>query len=525
MEKALWMGFVASARRFPDRPALSTQSGTLSYGELREAACRVAATLQRGGAVLADSMTAVLADRGATAFTGILGALLAGDGYVPLNPSAPPDRTRAMFQRAKCRAVIVDREGLQRLDALLVGAAPTLVLAPETAEVDDLRDRWPNHTIYGAGDLEPALHWREPPVCADAVAYLLFTSGSTGQPKGVMVAHRNVTAFVDYMVQLYEVNECDRFSQTFQLTFDLSVFDMFVCWERGAHLCCPSPKALLKPGRFIRDMGLTIWFSVPSVLTFMKQFGMLKAGSYPSLRLSLFCGEPLPVGSVQSWRGAAPNSVIENLYGPTELTIACTRHRWDDIASPPAAEIGIVPIGEAYPGMRTLVVDDALNEVAPGGLGELLMAGPQMSLGYLDDPVRTAAAFLIPPGQSEVFYRTGDRVRRPLDDQPMTHFGRLDFQVKVMGHRVELGEIEAAVRDACGSDGVVAVGWPRTDSGYGGVEAFIECDDAHDLRGPLGDRLPDYMMPRRIHVMPRLPRNTSGKFDRQALTKLLEEGL
>jgi non-ribosomal peptide synthetase component F len=311
------------------------------------------------------------------------------------------------------------------------------------------------------------------------------------------------------------------------MTFDLSAFDMFMAWERGACVCCPSQKTLFNPGKFIRDMGLTIWFSVPSTVAFMNQLGMLKPRHYESLRVSLFCGEPLPVSSAAAWLEAAPNSILENLYGPTELTISCTLYRWHPLRSPAESELEIVPIGYPHPGMNVLVTDANLNEVAPGEEGELLMNGPQMSLGYWRDPQKTAEAFVIPPGRSEVYYRTGDRVRRPIGVGPLTHLGRIDFQIKVLGHRVELGEIEAVVRKTSGLDGVVAVGWPRTPSGASGIEVFLEGEvqrkDA--LRSRIAALLPDYMVPKRFHCMTRLPHNANGKFDRKGMMKLLEEGL
>ena len=369
--------------------------------------------------------------------------------------------------------------------------------------------------------------WREPSVNPEAIAYLLFTSGSTGIPKGVMVTHRNVAAFLEYMVDRYHVTQTDRLSQMFDMTFDLSVFDMFVAWEAGACVCCPSQKTLIKPAAFVGEMGLTIWFSVPSTAVFMKRLGILKPGRFPSLRWSLFCGEPLPVSLVAAWLGAAPNTALENLYGPTELTIACALYRWDPQRSPAESERGIVPIGYPYPGMEVLVVDQALREREPGQEGELLMNGPQMSLGYWKDPDKTGSAFVTPPGRSEIFYRTGDLVRRPVGNAPLTHLGRIDSQVKILGHRVELGEIEAVVRDASGLDGVVAIGWPVTSSGYGGVEVFVEgtTRDAAVLRKSVASRLPDCMVPRRFHFFDRLPRNVNGKFDRKAIQGLLKEGL
>jgi amino acid adenylation domain-containing protein len=524
--RALHAGFLDSAERHPERPALEVGGETLTYAALRERAERIAATLQAHPS--GTPLTAVFAYRSAAAFAGVLGSLLAGHGYVPLNRTFPLTRTQRMLESSGCGSVIVDRASLSQLEQLLEHAErPLLVIAPELDDVAELAARWPRHTFAGEGDLAPAASRREPDVGPDDIAYLLFTSGSTGMPKGVMVAQRNVRAFVDYMVDRYEVRPDDRFTQMFDMTFDLSVFDMFVCWERGACLCCPGQKELISPGRFLQHAQPTVWFSVPSTAVFMKRLGLLRAGRYRSLRLSLFCGEPLPVQVAQAWLEATPDSIVENLYGPTELTIATTLYRWDPARSLAESELDIVPIGQPYPGMRVLVVDDELREVAPGETGELLMNGPQMTPGYWKDAGKTAAAFVTPPGRGERFYRTGDRVRRPANDGPLTHLGRTDFQVKVRGHRVELGEIEAAVRRLSGLDGVVAVGWPASPSGYDGIEVFIEGAgvDAAELRGALAAELPDYMVPRRFHVLERLPKNVNDKFDRKAMAGLLEEGL
>lgn len=523
--RALWKGFVESAERFPNRAALCADGRTLSYDELQGLATRIAATIQSRPEFSDVPLTAVFGYRSSTAFAGVLGALLAGNGYVPLNHTFPIERTKTMFERSGCRSIIVDNRSLPQLRELLDGLEqPLLVILPDSEGCFENTSQARHHTYVGLRDLCSSGAWRRPDATPNGIAYLLFTSGSTGIPKGVMVSHRNVTSYLDYMVDHYEITELDRISQMFDLTFDLSVFDMFMAWERGACVCCPSRKALIKPDRFIRDTELTVWFAVPSTAAFMKQLGLLKPGQYKSLRLSLFCGEPLPVTSAAAWQRAAPNSILENLYGPTELTISCTLYRWDQLRSPRESELDIVPIGYPHPGMKVLVVDDNLNEVAPGQQGELLMSGPQMSLGYWKDPEKTAAAFVIPPGKSEVYYRTGDRVRRPIDDGPLTHLGRTDFQVKVLGHRVELAEVEAVVRKISGLDGVIAVGWPVTSSGCDGIEVFLEgqVKERDALRSAVAAALPEYMVPRRFHCIGRLPRNVNDKFDRKALLKSLE---
>lgn len=522
--RPLWSGFVRSAQRFPQRPAVAAEGKVLSYEALYELSSRVAATIQSYPEFSSTPLTGVFAHRSTTAFAGVLGALLAGNGYVPLNRTFPEGRTQAMFERSESRSLVVDPKSLPQLNGLLESARePVLVILPDVSDVAALQAQWPKHRFFGADGLRPSSSWREAPVQPDSLAYLLFTSGSTGTPKGVAVAQRNVLSFVDYMVDRYEVTENDRLSQMFDMTFDLSAFDMFVAWERGACVCCPSQKELIKPDSFIKNGNLTIWFSVPSTAVFMKQLGLLKPGRYPELRISLFCGEPLPVSSAQAWSEAAPNSIVENLYGPTELTIACTLYRWDSQRSAAESEIGIVPIGYPYPGMSYLVVGEDLNEVAPGEEGELLMSGPQMSLGYWRDANKTSEVFITPPGQTKIFYRTGDRVRRPRSGGPLIHLGRIDSQIKVLGHRVELGEIEAVVRKHFGSEAAVAVGWPFTSSGYGGVEVFIEGNaEGNHLADAVRSELPEYMVPRRFHFRDRLPRNSNGKLDRKAIAKSLD---
>ena len=467
-DRTLGAGFLRSAGLHPSRPALEVAGETVSYAELHNRATRIAAALGE------PPLTAVLASRSVTAYAAVLGALLAGHGYVPLNPRFPPRRNAAMLRRSGCRTLVADAEGEGTLaDVLAELDEPPTVLREE---------------------LPPAPGWEPPPPRPDAVAYVLFTSGSTGTPKGVAVRHPNVVPFVDAAVERYGLTEDDRCSQTFDLTFDLSVFDMFVAWERGACLCVPSSGELMAPGGFVRRSGLTLWFSVPSTAAFMNRLRQLRSGSFPTLRWSLFCGEPLPAELASAFADAAPESTVENLYGPTEATIACTAYRWDPERSPGECVRGVVPIGEPLGETRTLVAGDDLREVAPGEDGELLVAGPQVTAGYLDDPERTAESFVTPPGSRDVHYRTGDRVRNAA---PLVYLGRVDDQIKVLGHRVELGEVEAALRSAAGVDEAVALGWPRTPSGAGGIVAFLPDPhaDSDALRRALADELPSTWCP------------------------------
>lgn len=507
IEATLLSGFLRHAEQTPERPALEVAAERLSYGELALRAARIGAAIAAAEEAEEPALTAVYGSRSAGAYAGILGALWAGNGYVPLNPSFPVDRCREMLLRSGARTLVVDDEREELVAELLEGV--------------------PNPPAVIAADVGPeAIEPVPPRLGGEAIAYLLFTSGSTGRPKGVGVAQRNVVAFLEAVRERYDFGPEDRFSQTFDLTFDLSVFDMFVAWGSGGCLCCPSPAQLISPARFIRDSELTVWFSVPSLGAMMRKLRMLKPDSYPTLRWSLFCGEPLPGELARAWAAAAPASTVENLYGPTEATIACTVQRVRPELEGEDEVNGVVSIGAPMGATRTIVVDESLREVEPGEDGELLLSGPQVTPGYWLDAEKTAAAFVEPPGTEGVHYRTGDRVRRPArPEDPLVYLGRLDHQIKVMGHRVEIGEIEAALREASGIDAAIAVGWPVTESGAGGVAAFLADPDAdvRALREELAERLPEYMVPRRIELLAELPLNANGKFDRKAMFAMLEE--
>jgi amino acid adenylation domain-containing protein len=468
---------------------------------------------------------AILSGRTPTAFAGVLAALTAGRTYVPLNVNFPPARNRLILELSGAGAIIVDRQGLEQLPSILTPEHPEIAIVADDAGSTPayVHSRHPVVVPTAApGSFQP-----QPENVPDgSLAYVMFTSGTTGLPKGVAVTHRNITSFITTMMDRYALTEHDRLSQMFDLTFDLSVFDMFMAWEAGACLCCPSPAELLSPSSFITSQRLTVWFSVPSVAMFIRRLTGLPRGCFPDLRWSLFCGEPLPADIAQAWAEAAEGSQVENLYGPTELTVACTGYRWQGDTSRAECVHGLVPIGEPFPGLEAIVVDSSLREVPAGADGELLVAGDQVSAGYWNDDVRTQAGYVTPPGRSGTYYRTGDVVRRPRDIGHLCYLGRVDSQIKVLGHRVELLEIEAALRDASGSDSVAAIGWPRTPSGAAAVVAYIGGQDVDGrlIRSALTAVLPSYMVPREVRAMPQLPLNANGKIDKRALETILENG-
>ncbi|PYO40672.1 MAG: hypothetical protein DMD33_16945 [Gemmatimonadetes bacterium] len=525
--RTLLRGFLESAERFASRDALVVADKRLTYRELRDRSASIARTILDCEPESVP-LAALLASRSETAYAGVLGILGAGKGYVPLNPKFPVDRTRRMLRRSHSQVLVVGREALGQLPRLLTGVDRALtVIFPDGDAPADLRAACPGHRFVGSTEMSEGRSCGfdcEPDPAA--VAYLLFTSGSTGEPKGVPIRHSCVRSYVDYVCDRYEVNERDRFSQEFDLTFDLSVHDMFVCWERGACLFSVPEQSVMLPAKFIRDHELTMWFSVPSVVSLLSKTQLLRPDDFPSLRYSLFCGEPLSAVHAQRWQEAAPNSIVENLYGPTETTIAISHYRWDPTQSPGACVNGIVPIGWTFTGQHCRVVDHTRGEVAD--TGELYLAGSQVTDGYWYDPENTRHRFVRFPGtDGTLWYRTGDLVRRG-EDGCLRYLGRIDQQVKIRGYRVELQEIELVLREASGAEQVAAVPWPVVDGTADGVVAFVSgvagVDEPCILKR-CRETVPDYMVPRKICLLPEIPLNANGKIDRRELVKMLDEGM
>ncbi|WP_084477398.1 AMP-binding protein [Actinokineospora enzanensis] len=455
-------------------PAIRDGDVVWTYGRLHETALhwagRVADTVSGP-----PRAVAVLARHRRVAYAALLAALYTGASVVPISPSVPAATRDAMLHAARVDAMITDTA---------VSGHSVVRVHPD--------DR-------GRGLAEPFA------VRPDSTAYILFTSGSTGVPKGVPVAHSAAAHYFDHVARRYDFGHGDVFSQTFDIGFDLALFDLFAAWGAGATVVAVPPQALRDIAGFVTRAGITVWFSTPSAIPLAARTGGLRP--MPSLRWSLFCGEPLPVDDAERWQRCAPGSRLENLYGPTELTISCTAHRYTraDIESPQ----GIVPIGDLHDGLSGLVVDTDGHVAAEG---ELCVAGPQTFGGYLD-PRDDAGRFLDADGRR--WYRTGDVVRSRADG--FVFLGRVDRQVQIRGARVEPGEIEHRLRAAPGVDAVAVVA-PLGAAGrvlvafYSGKER-----PAAELRNFVAARLPPASTPDHYVHVPDLPRTSRGKLDRPAL--------
>lgn len=498
-------------------PALSLALGELTYEQLWQAASQVADELIQG---LPPGPIGLLGGREPAMYVGVLAAVLSGRAYVPLNVKFPPGRLAEMLTVAGCAGILHNPAHADLLEKILQEAGPA---ASEKSQEQTILPGAAIAMARFTEDRSQQAAGRE----NEAFAYILFTSGSTGRPKGIGISADNLCAYLAHATTAYGVQPGDRASQMFELTFDLSVHDLFVTWLGGGCLCVPAGMDLMAPARFILHQRLTHWFSVPSTISLLSKLRLLRENTFPGLRQSLFCGEALPTALAQLWQAAAPGSSVWNLYGPTEATIAITAHQIGSAPPLPGSPASaVVPIGRAFPGHQTAVVADG-QPVAAGETGELCLCGPQVSQGYLANPERTAEAFVHlaawPDGRT--WYRTGDLVKEDASGQ-LHYIGRLDSQIQVHGHRVELGEVEAALRHATSGRAVAAIGWPRQGATVEGIIGFAEGpgteEDAKTLLASLGRSLPAYMLPSRILFVPTMPLNSNGKTDRNALALLLQ---
>lgn len=507
-------GFCEHAQTNPDSTSLTIDARSISYGEAASSALMWAAALQEAAQGI-PRRVGVLGSRSEVTYIGALAALKSGGAYVPLSSTQPTRRIASMIELADLDALLVGDEAIKVVEAIRnTGIRLPPIIAPRTRYALGVpsNTRIIDQQLCEKLGRQPVKHVAQP----DDLAYLMFTSGSTGTPKGVPISHGNVRAFLDYNQSRYKLTREDHLTQTFDQMFDLSIFDMFMAWEAGASVHSISNLELLAPHSFLQRHNISVWFSVPSVASLLLSRGALVPSSLPTLRLSLFCGERLPKTVAEAWAAAAPNSVVENLYGPTEVTIACSSYRWNSLVSAQHCSAGTVPIGTVYPHLHSAVVNRERRLVADGEEGELCISGSQVCSGYWRQSMQTDANFFVADfdGLGEKrYYATGDRVVR--QRETLAFVGRMDDQVKIGGHRIELGEVEGALREAGCSDAAVVVctnGGPLPH-----LVAFIEAGSPESVRHSLRSKLPVYMIPRELIEVKQLPRGITGKVDKKAL--------
>ncbi len=507
-----------AALRLPDKEAVIDGRGAaLSYRDLTAGANRLAQALAAHG-VRPQDRVALCLQRSPHCIVAILGVLKAGAVYVPLDPRAPAERWSVILQDCRPRTVIADPStapalaGLRSADA----AAPLVCLGgnppPGMAECIGAAEigRYP--------DLCPILH-------ADPqdLAYILYTSGSSGRPKGVMITHGNVVDYIDWAVRCFGIREQDRILGTAPFHFDMSTFDIHCALKAGATLCIATEDLLLFPEkltRFMEAQKVTIWKGISSLVMYLARAGIAQPGRLPALTQVLFGGEELPGRYLRQWMLAFPEKKFCNVYGPTETTGISMYHPIDQV---PADEERI-PLGRPAKGAEILLLAEDRSLCPAGEIGELGIAGAGLGRGYLNDPERTARSFVPHPWRAEEkLYLTGDLARQR-EDGAFEFLGRKDNQVKIMGYRIDLADIEQAMLRVDGVEETAVLFTPARERDLNELVGFFVADEAvtaGDLTAQLRQRLPAYMLPKRLVRLNRMPRCPRGKINRHDLALFL----
>jgi len=527
MAELLQQLITRQAERRPDALALVMNDERISYAELEEVSNQLARQLQAIGCVRGDRVC-FLTPKTPAAIISELGILKADCIYVPLDPSSPAPRLAKIIAACEPRCVLVagSAAGLLR-DAL---AEAALSAAPLIGWLDAEAPRSPGLKVeFSRTDLTgfsgAPLDYRN----HDAdTAHILFTSGSTGAPKGVQITHNNALRFIEWATRYFGASAEDRISGHPPLHFDLSTFDIYATLGAGAQLHLVPAELNLLPNKiadFIRRHELTQWFSAPSLLNYMAKQDVVAQGDFPTLKRLLWCGEVFPTPALRYWMKRLPHVSFTNLYGPTEATVASSYYTVP--ACPPRDDTPI-PIGTPCDGEELLVLDDDLRPAPPGEVGALFIGGVGLSPGYWRDEQKTSEVFLDMASYGRI-YKTGDLAK--VGEDGLVYFlGRADSQIKSRGYRIELGEIETAL-NALGllrECAVVAV----NSEGFEGTAiccayAPLPGDGGNPttLRQALRRALPSYMLPSHWICFERLPQNGNGKIDRRALREQFQQSL
>lgn len=501
-----------SVRRFPQRPAVldPARGEAAGYAELNALSERVRAALAAQGIGPRDRV-GLCAHKSIGVVAALFGALKCGAAYVPVSADNPPSRNAFIFTDCAARAIVVEERllgplrdafGDRRLDVaeafdgIKSGETTYLLVVPEASRADDAAETVP-----------------------DGLAYILYTSGSTGQPKGVMHTHSSALGFIDWCSEAFHPSPEDRFSSHAPFHFDLSILDIFVPLKHGGAIVLLTEDLGKQPKRLaevISEDRISVWYSTPTILRLLLEYGRAEQRDYSSLRTVCFAGEVFPVKHLRALQDWWPHPRYLNLYGPTETNV-CTYYEVpgrvpDDRTEP-------LPIGRACSGDRTRVVNERGEEVRAGEEGELHVSGASVMAGYWNLPERNAAAFHIDQ-DGAAWYKTGDIVKED-PREGYLFIGRRDRMVKRHGYRVELGEIESALYKHPAVTEAAAVAVP-VDEGTVKIRAFLNWTAETKpsliaLKQFCAQRLPLYMVPDEFSVLPALPKTSTDKIDYQKL--------
>ncbi|RMF68889.1 MAG: D-alanine--poly(phosphoribitol) ligase [Calditrichaeota bacterium] len=512
-----------AAKRYPDKDAVLYNDEKMTYRELDELSDKLATMLRENGVERGDRV-GIYINKSIPSIISIHGILKAGAVYVPLDPNAPVSRLAYIIENCGIRCLLTSTRKAQKLKEMFPEENPL--------EVVILTDA---HGAAPQGIPAKMIEWSEvcgcqaqpvnnPSIETD-LAYILYTSGSTGIPKGVMISHLNSLTFVNWAHDTFNVNPRDRLSNHAPLHFDLSIFDIFVAFKAAATLVLVPEGASTFPIRladWIEENRISIWYSVPSILSLMVLHGKLERHAFANLRTVLFAGEVFPVKYLRTLMELIPKAEYYNLYGPTETNVI-TYYKVPKLSPERTKPI---PIGKTCANMEVFALtEDGKRVTSPGEEGELFARGSCVAQGYWGDPEKTNRLFVpnhTQPNFQEKMYRTGDLVT--LDEEGnYIYLGRRDHMVKSRGYRIELGEVEAILYSHPEVKEAAVVAVPDELIGNR-LKAFVVLNKsngltAKDLEGFCAKKVPHYMVPEKIELFDTLPKTSTGKIDRPTLAK------
>ncbi|MCH9809554.1 MAG: AMP-binding protein [Alphaproteobacteria bacterium] len=497
--------FSTVAKTYPDAASLVFEDQTIDYSALSDLVWDRAGRLA-GLGVRQGDVVIIIGEKTVESFVLILACLLSGAPYVVADPDNPSERQRRILERCRPRLVFTGSPSAaaEALGAVAAGVGSAVLTAQ-------------------ALEAAPSAPFTPAPVTGSDPAYIMFTSGSTGFPKGAVMSHANVARLIDWSRNRFGFGPGEVLTNVNPLYFDNSVFDVYSSLFTGAALAPFTKAETLNPKALIDGIearGCTSWFSVPSFLIYLDSLRALTPAAMPQLRRFIFGGEGYPLGRLKSlYDKFADRAAIVNVYGPTECTCICSAY----VVGPADFEdlTGFPPLGALTPEFSGRIVGSDGTEIEPGETGELVLYGPCVGLGYYNDPKRTAAGFVGAPDGAPYElrgYRTGDLVSLSPEDGKLRIAGRRDHQVKHMGYRIELEEIENAL---CAIEGITqAAVLHGTRYGNSALAAVVTGEPGLDedaVLTQLRARVPAYMMPARVHFRETLPKNANGKLDRGQL--------
>lgn len=498
--------FYKSFQNYPDNIAVVEKDISITYKDLAQQSCNIANFLRKNLNKNSNVKIGVLGSRSIMACTGVIASGWAGYTYLPISPKLPVERIKKILQMAEVSALIVDQEGYQLLKDILSDCPDIIISTTKdnfTVSVDSLLTDSLTEPFY---------------MSADNPAYLIFTSGTTGIPKGVEISCDSLNLFSKSICELFNLTSVDKTVETCELNFDFSVYNMFAPWYVGASLYIIPREQMMNSVKFVKKHNITVWSSVPSVIALLQKVKALSVGSMPSLRLSAFCGEPLTLGLINDWQNAAPNGVIKNLYGPTEATVFCLNQNVE-VPHKTNPNSDIYAIGKPFLNNTAIVLNESMQQCSINEIGELAIGGTQLALGYFNEPELTNKKFIYLDNQR--WYLTGDLAFK--DDNDIFYCaGRVDNQIKFLGHRIELEDIDSHIRKYSASNVVATIlhlgKSPKLISFIEGSHIDIEL-----LYCNLKKELPYYMIPTEIKVIENIPLTANGKINRNLLTTFIEE--